>query len=350
MTVVKEIPHPLYAINRLLLFLIVPVLAILIPLFSGIITTSKYTWWQLLLSYMFFFLISFSVFQGNVIFLKNIRKNYERKKHNYFSVVVSYFLVNIAYSAIVSALLIYVWQLISKEDDFSATKLFNASAMVVVAVIVINNLYELLLLRNETEETLSKARVMEIAKMQAELEALKAQIDPHFIFNSLNTLSFLISNKPETAKLYNETLARVYRYIIIHKDEDLIFLKEELEFISNYFYLLKIRHGKAIQMTIEIPDVKAENYLITPISLQILVENVIKHNFFTPEEPITINVSIQPNFVSVKNKIRAKEYVETSPGTGLNNLKNRYHIITQKHITVMKENDEFIVNVPILKS
>lgn len=150
--------------------------------------------------------------------------------------------------------------------------------------------------------------------------------------------------------MYNETLARVYRYILVHKDEDLVFLKEELEFISNYFFLLKIRYEKAINMIIEIPDVKAENYLITPISLQILVENVIKHNYFTVADPITINIGVQANHVTVRNKIRHKEYTGRTTGTGLKNLKNRYQILTQKNITVSEESNEFTVNIPILKA
>ena len=80
-----------------------------------------------------------------------------------------------------------------------------------------------------------KVKLLEMEKIQAELAALKSQIDPHFMFNSLNTLSYLISNKPDTAKTYNDTLAKVYRYILVYKDQDLVFLKEELEFVSNYF-------------------------------------------------------------------------------------------------------------------
>ncbi len=237
-----------------------------------------------------------------------------------------------------------------KETAVLNFALWRATGWIVFVVILINNFYELVLVKHEMEETLSKARVMEVAKMQAELESLKAQIDPHFIFNSLNTLSYLITHKPETAKMYNETLARVYRYILIHKDEDLVFLKEELEFISNYFYLLKIRHEKAINMIIDIPDVKAENYLITPISLQILVENVIKHNYFTVKDPITIHIGVQANYVTVRNKMRQKEYTEHTTGTGLKNLKNRYQILTQKNITVTKDSNEFAVNIPILKA
>jgi sensor histidine kinase YesM len=349
MTVVREIPHPLHAINRFIQMVIVPLSGVAIPVVSGLITHTRYTWWQLILSYLYFVITSFVVWKGNVSFLQSIRKRYERKKANYLKVVASYFSINIIYSAVVSAIFIGAWLIISDETNKSRTLLLSV-AIVVIIVVIINNLYELVLLRNETERTLSKAQVMEIAKIQAELAALKAQIDPHFIFNSLNTLSYLITNNPDTAKIYNETLARVYRYILIHKDQDLVFLKEEIDFIKNYFYLLKIRHGNAVNMIIDIPRAKSDNYLVTPISLQILVENVIKHNYFSDAEPLSIYISVHSNFVTVRNKIRHKDYTEPGTGTGLNNLKDRYHIITQKYISVTKTSDEFIVNVPILKS
>jgi sensor histidine kinase YesM len=350
MTIVKEIPHPLHKINRFILFIIVPILGVLIPFLSGIISHQQYTGWQLLISYSYFILVAFIVWKGNVYFLQQIRKRYERNRYNYFSTIASYFTINVFYSAVSSGILIITWMAFSKEKALFNNAVSSAMVIVLFAVIVINNLYELVLVKHEMEETLSKAQVMEIAKMQAELESLKAQIDPHFIFNSLNTLSYLITHKPETAKMYNETLARVYRYILIHKDEELVFLKDELEFVGNYFYLLKIRHEKAINMIIDIPDTKAENYLITPISLQILVENVVKHNYFTPNDPITIHISVQSANVVVSNKKRAKGYTERTTGTGLNNLNNRYQLLTQKHITVTEHADEFIVNIPILKA
>jgi len=350
MSYVREIPHPLHAINTIIMAVVVPVLGIGIPIISGILTFSLYNAAQLILSFTYFILVSYIVWRGNVYFFQKIRQRYERKKDNYFSVVATYISINMVYSGIVSLGMILAWALFSNEKPVPFKQVGTASVMVMIAVIIVNNYYELVVLKHEMEETLSKAQVMETAKMQAELESLKSQIDPHFIFNSLNTLSYLITNKPETAKMYNETLAKVYRYILIYKDEDLVFLKDELEFISNYFYLLKIRHGNAINMIIEIPDMMSENYLITPVSLQILVENAIKHNYFTTTDPMTIQIGVHASFVTVKNKVRPKPFHENVTGTGLNNLKNRYQIITQKYITVTEENNQFVVNIPILKA
>ena len=110
-----------------------------------------------------------------------------------------------------------------------------------------------------------------------------------FIFNSLNTLSYLIGKNQQDARLYTDTLARVYRYILSSKERDLVFLKEEIEFMSNYFYLLKIRFSHSITMEIEMADLDTDNFLITPISLQILIENAVKHNEFSELKKLFIS-------------------------------------------------------------
>jgi len=190
---------------------------------------------------------------------------------------------------------------------------------------------------------------LNIAKAQAELEALKNQIDPHFIFNSLNTLSFLITRDPQNARLYNDTLARVYRYILSNKERDLVLLREEIEFISNYFYLLKIRFADAISMIIEITDLSSENFLIPPISLQALVENAIKHNEFSERTPLTINVSISSNYVIVQNRMNPRNYPQPTSKIGLGNLDNRYRLLTKRNIIIENSFQSFTVKLPIIR-
>jgi sensor histidine kinase YesM len=337
-------------LNRFFAFVVIPLLGVLLPNLSGLISNDRYPGWQLLLSYAYFVLTAYMIWKGNLMLYQSIRKKYETRVTGYFKMLFSYFLVNLLFSAAISVACLLLWQLFSQEVKFQWMPVIYTTSAVLICVTLINNVYEIVLLRKEMEETIIKFKRMEIAKMHAELEALKAQIDPHFIFNSLNTLSYLITNKPETAKYYNDTLARVYRYILSNKDNDLVFLKDELEFITNYFYLIKIRFEDGVNMIIEIPDVKAENYLITPISLQMLIENAIKHNYFSANAPLVIRINIQSNFVQVRNKIRKKEFQSSTSGIGLKNLKERYQLITKKDIHIYKENDEFIVKVPILKA
>ncbi len=190
---------------------------------------------------------------------------------------------------------------------------------------------------------------LNVAKVQAELEALKNQIDPHFIFNSLNTLSFLITRDPKSARRYNDTLALVYRYILGNREKDLVLLREEIDFIGNYFYLLKIRFAEAISMVIEITDLSAENFLIPPISMQTLVENAIKHNEFSEATPLNIAVSISSDYVIVSNAMKRVSEPQPSSKIGLRNLDNRYKLITKRNIIIENNFERFIVKLPIIR-
>jgi len=344
-----EIDSSIRKLNRLFSFIVIPVLGMLLPNLAGIITNEAYNWWQLALSYVYFIAIALLIWKGNLVFFLMIRKRYEQQSMSYFRMVAWFGLVNILYSAIITIIFLLTWGILSNEGRYDLRPLMITGTAIIISAILINSIYELVLLRKEMEETVMKFKTMEIAKMHAELEALKAQIDPHFIFNSLNTLSYLITYKPETAKFYNETLAKVYRYILSNKDRNLVLLKEELEFISNYFYLVKIRFDDAVNMIVDVPEANAETFLITPISLQMLVENAIKHNYFSKKNPLTIHVNMQSCFVGVANRIQRKNFEPASGGIGLQNLQERYQLIMKKNIIIHRENGKFLVQVPILK-
>ena len=126
-------------------------------------------------------------------------------------------------------------------------------------------------------------------RSQAELQALTNEMDPHFIFNSLNTLNHLILNNPPQAHLFNNKLAQVYKYFLINKTRELISLKDEMEFIDDYFFLLQIRHDSKLQLQVELND-EANKAMIPPCAIQVLVENAIKHNEFTEHNPLLITI------------------------------------------------------------
>jgi sensor histidine kinase YesM len=180
-----------------------------------------------------------------------------------------------------------------------------------------------------------------------EIEILKQQIDPHFIFNSFNTLSFLIGEDSSRAKAFSDKLANVYRYIIFNSNKNLIGLTEELEFSKNYSYLQEIRHSNEVEVKFD-GFSKIENILIIPVSIQLLIENAIKHNEFSEESPLTINVKLEDHFISVENKKKLKiTNTPVSSKIGLINLKERCELIMRNELLVMDTSDEFVVKVPI---
>ncbi|MBS1934489.1 MAG: histidine kinase [Bacteroidetes bacterium] len=328
----------------------IPALGLLIPNVTGLITNRKYGFAELAVSYVYFIFIAFIVWEGNVRLMYFIKKKFAWQNGQYYKIIASLFFANIIYSGFVSLSMLYLWKQYSKEVYANAGEpVINTTLVIIIAATFITNIYEMVFLNDEREYNLSRVEQLNIAKAQAELEALKNQIDPHFIFNSLNTLSFLIMRDAPSAKLFNDTLAKVYRYILGNKDKDLVLLREEVEFISNYFYLLKIRFHNAVNMEIEINDLAAEDFLIPPISMQALVENAIKHNDFNDTSPLNINVTISSNYIVVRNPVKPKAYMLHTSKIGLSNLDNRYKLITKKNIIIENNPGFFSVKLPVLK-
>jgi two-component system LytT family sensor kinase len=178
-------------------------------------------------------------------------------------------------------------------------------------------------------------------------ETLKNQINPHFLFNSLNTLSSLITSSPETAEKFLNKLSAIYRYILENSRKDRVPLTTELNFINDYFELHRIRDDEKIALTIDARN--APEYSIIPVSLQILIENCIKHNMATRENRLGISISIENDFVVVQNNLQKMGTQLKSTGTGLKNLAERVRLITGKTLVVEESNNFFTVKVPLLK-
>ena len=181
----------------------------------------------------------------------------------------------------------------------------------------------------------------------AQFESLKNQIDPHFLFNSLNVLSSLIEENPESAQKFTTSLSKVYRYVLEQKDKELISVAEELQFAKTYMNLLKMRFENSI--TFEIPEgFENEEAKVVPLSLQLLLENCIKHNVVSEAKPLHVKISIENNQLVVKNNLQKKEVLSDRKGVGLQNIVNRYAILTKRNVLVEENEKEFKIFLPIL--
>ncbi|MEO6720925.1 MAG: histidine kinase [Ferruginibacter sp.] len=327
--------------------ILIPLAGICIPLLSGLYQHLDYLSFQkVLLVTILFILLSFGVWEMNVRMMKQFRNRWYRKDKNAYTDFVRRIMLHIVSTFTVSTIFLSLLMYFSGKSN--PIILLKTSFSITVFVIIVTCIFEIVYLTVERETSSLKAEELHYAKSEAELTALKNQIDPHFIFNSLNTLSHLIQTSPNVAYLFNNNLATIYRYILFNKDKEFVLLKEELEFVSHHFYLFKIRYEQAVQLTIEIADVKTENYLIPPISLQMLVENAIKHNEFSDLQPMNISILVNSNFVTVKNQITPKKYFIPSSKIGLHNLSNRYRILTKKEIIIENTAEYFIVKLPLL--
>lgn len=179
-----------------------------------------------------------------------------------------------------------------------------------------------------------------------ELEQLKSGLNPHFLFNSLSSLRILVTKQPDEAKLFATSLSNIYRYLLNQQNVDTVFLKDELKFTNDYIYLQKIRFGDRIIVDIDIDD-NALEQKVPPISLQILVENCIKHTKMTPASPLNIKINTDNNFIIVTNNYNPIELNQPS-GIGLDNLTKRYSYLTSKACSFEVQNNEFVSKIPLL--
>jgi sensor histidine kinase YesM len=185
--------------------------------------------------------------------------------------------------------------------------------------------------------------------MRTQLNLLKTQLDPHFLFNNLNILSALIDRDQQRSKQFVEKFADVYRALLKSKSDDLILLRDELEFIDAYIFLLKTRFENHVQFTINLKPA-AKMRMIPPLTLQLLVENAIKHNTIDERHPLEINI-VQPqdDFIVVSNSLNEKKIPEDRKGSGLDNIRDRYSYFTDTEIKVVKTQSHFEVHIPLLE-
>ncbi|QRM89839.1 histidine kinase [Lacinutrix sp. WUR7] len=181
----------------------------------------------------------------------------------------------------------------------------------------------------------------------AKFDALKNQLDPHFLFNSLNVLTSLIEENPDNAQKFTTSLSKVYRYVLEQKNKDLVTVDEELAFAKTYMSLLKMRFEDSI--VFEIPE-QATNpeSKVVPLSLQLLLENAVKHNIVTSSKPLHIKIYEENGNLIVENNLQIKQIVKKSSGVGLNNITQRYQLLTTKKVNINQDANRFAVAIPML--
>ncbi len=200
------------------------------------------------------------------------------------------------------------------------------------------------------KQTEVKTQVVELQKenLQAQFQMLKQQVNPHFLFNSLNVLTSLIKTEPELAEKFTEQLSKVYRYVLENKDKDLIPLNTEMNFLRAYIFLLDIRFMGKMKIDIEF-DEQREDKLLPPLSLQIIIENAIKHNTFSRKSPLHVRLFIDENdYLNVVNNLQSRETQFASTGTGLENIINRYALISDRVPVFKKTDDQYFAMIPLL--
>lgn len=195
-----------------------------------------------------------------------------------------------------------------------------------------------------------KAERLEKEALLSQFEALKNQLSPHFLFNSLSILTSLIHEDVDLSEQFIKRLSKAYRYILEQRNQDLVSLKTELDFIKAYTFLLQIRFEHKFEVLIDVSQESQLQGLIAPLTLQLLVENAVKHNRMSLQERLLVRIYTEADWLMVENPIQARDQTEPSTGVGLQNITNRYTLLTDRPVTYGQEDGRFIVKIPLLKS
>lgn len=193
-----------------------------------------------------------------------------------------------------------------------------------------------------------EAEALKKENLQTQLESLKQQVSPHFLFNSLNTLSYLIGDDAKQAEKFLEELSKVYRYLLRNNEHELTDLATEMQFIRSYFHLLKTRYGDSLHLQLAI-EPRYETYLLPSLTLQLLIENAVKHNIIHKTQPLTVQIITQPDgLLMVKNNLQKKIQHIPSTQIGLANIAAKFRLLKQREIIIKETEDEFAVIIPLM--
>ncbi|HNX56338.1 MAG TPA: PAS domain S-box protein [Prolixibacteraceae bacterium] len=206
-------------------------------------------------------------------------------------------------------------------------------------------------IRERTKElTKANTQLLKLQKenLQSQFDVLKQQVNPHFLFNSLNVLTSLIRLEPELAEKFTEHLAKVYRYVLENKDNELVTLGTEMNFLDAYIFLINIRFMDKVQVSIRIPEDR-RNTRIIPLAMQLLIENAIKHNSMSKKSPLVIDIFIDAsNYLNVVNNLQEREAHMSSTGVGLKNIQNRYKLLNNTVPKFEKTDTHFVARIPLV--
>jgi hypothetical protein len=263
-------------------------------------------------------------------------------------------LIQLPLSLIFTAITIYFSMLLFNKYvcEFPA----EAKDKFVVVAVVIGILVSIILLSIEIgaqffgnwKRSLVEVEKYKTESLQAQLQNLKDQINPHFMFNNLSVLSSLVYKDQDKAVDFINQLAKVYRYVLDSRNSELVSLKEELVFMESYLYLLQIRFDTSLIIQQNIPD-KFNDLMLPPMALQMLVENAIKHNEVSAEFPLTLTIEVENNKLIISNNLQLRRSPEASCKTGLKNIRERYKYFSEELVEVEETKKIFLLRLPLLE-
>ncbi|MCE6989625.1 sensor histidine kinase [Dyadobacter sp. CY323] len=335
--------EPAYTLNDGKLRLIgIPLLGLAIPVimsFEDFLALNQKFW----ISFLFSTILTFIFWEGNRFIIVRMRRIFPDYSQTARRVMVEAALAFVYVLGISVLLDAFIFIAMAHHSGILAT--FRIS---IVPTVLVYLVYEAVYFFEAWKLNVRKTESLMREGVQSQLEVLKNQLDPHFLFNSMNTLAALIDDDNTDAQDYLERLSDVYRYVLVSRNKNTVLLEEELAFVDAYIYLNKIRFRENLQVEKQITPGAYQQH-ITPLSLQMLIENAIKHNVASRENPLRILIREEDGaFLVVENNILEKTILEKSTRVGLQNIVNRYSLLTDRQVEITSNNAVFKVKIPLL--
>ncbi len=345
--------HGLFSFKRLLKVLIV--LAVLIQLgillynhYSGyhVLPDFRYFMWRLLRGITISLIAAFVLAYPDMFMIYHLNKTAPWGKKNIIRIVAQ-LLFAVSYSVVLSiAITTLVNWVQPYRETFSGVLVSNA-LIYAIANLFIMAILEGWMFFGESRQAEQRARSLQEELSQIKFEVLKSQINPHFMFNSLNVLSGLINKDVSKAQQFIDEFSHIYRYVLETIEQPVTTLEKELDFMRSYLFLQQIRYGNALSYSVNIPA-QFMKLVLPPLSLQVVLENAIKHNIINESKPLKIELLSENHYLMVKNNIQPKISMGTSTGLGLKNLSKRYTLISSEKPVFSVETNHYLAKLPLI--
>ncbi|AUP78102.1 2TM domain-containing protein [Flavivirga eckloniae] len=302
-----------------------------------------------LIDFVFFQLYAFVLGFSNVYFF-----NYFNRLNWKKGDTVKRIVLGIICSTIITLMGLFVLRMLTSLTlggkslyEFISNETLKSYQFGLWVTLTIVSVFHIVYFYNKYQQNRIKEQKVIAGTASAKFNALKNQLDPHFLFNSLNVLTSLIEENPDNAQKFTTSLSKVYRYVLEQKDKELVTVDEELQFAKTYMSLVKMRFEDSI--IFDMPETASNpESKVVPLSLQLLLENAVKHNMVTSSKPLHIKIYEDGDNLVVENNLQPKQIVKKSSGVGLSNIKQRYDLLTNKKVNIYKEANSFAVAIPML--
>lgn len=330
-------------------YIVFAVIGALIALFIDVIISFDQPDHNRLYDYIFSIILTIFICEGILFIDRKLNERISWLTHTFKRVIIQ-FPLSVTFSAITiyGVMKLYKSYVCVLPKDMELT-LFKTSIIIgtLFSIIMLGVEISVLFL-NQWKVSLAEVEKYKSESLLAQLQNLKNQVNPHFLFNNMSVLSSLVYKDQDKAVEFINQLSKVYRYLLDNKDTELVTLKTELEFIEAYTYLLQIRFDTNIKFKFNI-DNKVHHFMMPPMAIQMLIENCIKHNEVSSDQPLTVTLSTFQGMLIVSNDIQARSVSESGLKTGLQNIQARYKYFTDIPVEIINNSKQFIVKIPLLR-